>query len=188
MKYAHISSWTATLHKFANVILGSSQHTTYLLTPRCRVLLEQLTRLQLVKKFPSFHGTQRFITVLTSVRHLSLSWASRIQSIYSHPTSWSSVLILYTHLHLSVPSGLLPFDFPTKTLYTSFPHSYAPHAQAISFFSILSPAQYWVSSTNHLAPRYAISSIPPLPRPPLGPNILLNRSLLQALNTVDTAK
>ena len=29
-------------------------------------------------------------------------------------------------------------------------------------------------STNHLAPLYAISSIPPLPRPPLGPNILLN--------------
>ena len=27
-----------------------------------------------------------------------------------------------------------------------------------------SPAQYWVSSTNHLAPRYAISSIPQLPR------------------------
>ena len=32
-------------------------------------------------------------------------------------------------------------------------------------FSILSPAQYWVRSTNHLAPRYAVSSIPPLPRP-----------------------
>ena len=27
------------------------------------------------------------------------------------------------------------------------------------------PAQYWVRSTNHLAPRYAISSISPLPRP-----------------------
>jgi len=39
-----------------------------------------------------------------------------------------------------------------------------PHAQPISFFSILLPAQYWVRSTNHLAPRYAISSIPPLPR------------------------
>jgi len=26
-----------------------------------------------------------------------------------------------------------------------------PHAQPISFFSILSPAQYWVRSTNHLA-------------------------------------
>jgi len=39
-----------------------------------------------------------------------------------------------------------------------------PHAQPISFFAILLPAQYWVRSTNHLAPRYAISSIPPLPR------------------------
>jgi len=44
----------------------------YLLTPWCRVLLEQLTGLQLVKKFPAFHGTRRFITALTSVRHLSL--------------------------------------------------------------------------------------------------------------------
>ena len=54
---------------------------TYLPTPRCRVPLEQLTGLQLVKKFPAFHGTRRFITALTSVRHLSLSWASPIQSI-----------------------------------------------------------------------------------------------------------
>ena len=48
--------------------------TTYikLLTPRCRVLPEQLTGLQLVKKFPAFHGTRRFITALTSVHHLSL--------------------------------------------------------------------------------------------------------------------
>ena len=59
---------------------------TYLLTPWCRVLLEQLTGLELVKKFPTFHGTRRFITALTSVRHLSLSWASPIQSIYPHPT------------------------------------------------------------------------------------------------------
>ena len=44
---------------------------TYLLTPWCRVLLEKLTGLQLVKKFPAFYGTRRFITVLTSVRHLS---------------------------------------------------------------------------------------------------------------------
>ena len=57
---------------------------TYLLTPRCRVLLEQLTGLHLVKKFSAFHGARKFITALTSVRHLSLSWASPIQSI---PTS-----------------------------------------------------------------------------------------------------
>ena len=43
---------------------------TYLLTPWCKVLLEQLTGLQLVKKFSAFHGIRRFITALTSVRHL----------------------------------------------------------------------------------------------------------------------
>ena len=91
---------------------------TYLLTPWCRVLLEKLTGLQLVKKFPTFHGTRRFITALTSVRHLSLFWASPIQSIYPHPTSWRSILILSTHLRLGLPSGFLPSGFPTKTLYT----------------------------------------------------------------------
>jgi len=40
---------------------------TYLLTPWCRVLLEQLIGLQLIKKFPAFHGTRRFITALTAV-------------------------------------------------------------------------------------------------------------------------
>ena len=91
---------------------------TYLLTPWCRVLLEKLTGLQLVKKFSAFHGTRRFITALTSVRHLSLSWVSPIQSIYLHPTSWRSILILSTHVRLGLPSGLLPSGFPSKTLYT----------------------------------------------------------------------
>ena len=91
---------------------------TYLLAPWCRVLPEQLTGLQPVKKFPAFHGTRRFITALTSVRHLSLYWASPIQSIYPHPTSCRSILILSTHLCLRLPSGLFPSGFPTKTLYT----------------------------------------------------------------------
>jgi len=88
------------------------------LTPWCRVLLEKLTGLQPVKKFPAFHGTRRFITALTSVCHLSLSWASPIQSIYPHPTYWRSILILSTHLCLGLHSGLFPSGFPTKTLYT----------------------------------------------------------------------
>ena len=82
------------------------------------LLLEKLTGLQLVKKFPTFHGTRRFITALTSVRHLSLSWASPIQSIYPHPTSCRSILILSTYLRLGLPSGLSPSGFPTMTLYT----------------------------------------------------------------------
>ena len=97
---------------------GNYKQFVYLLTPRRRVLLEKLTGLQLVKKFPAFHGTRRFITALTSVRHLSLSWASPIQSIYPHPTSGRSILILSTHLRLGLPSGLLPSGFPTETLYT----------------------------------------------------------------------
>ena len=115
---------------------------TYLLTPWCRVLLEKLTGLQLVKKFPAFHGTRRFITALTSVRHLSLSWASPIQSIYPHPTSWITVLILSTHLRLGLPSGILLSVSPSRPYTLPSPHPYAPHAQPISFFSILSPAQY----------------------------------------------
>ena len=120
---------------------------TYLLTPWCRIFLEKLTGLQLVKKFHAFHGTRRFITALTCVRHLSLPWASPIQSIYPHPTSWRSILIS-AHLRLGLPSGLLPSGFPSKNLYNPSPHSYAPHAQPIPFFSILSPVQYWVRSTN----------------------------------------
>ena len=127
---------------------------TYLLTPWCGVLLEKLTGLQLVK-FPAFHGTRRFITALTSVRQLSISWASPIQSIYPHPTSWRSVLILSTYLCLCLSSGLLPSGFPSKYLYTPSPHPYMPHAQPISF-SILSPAQYWVRS-KHLCVCHILS-------------------------------
>jgi hypothetical protein len=46
---------------------------TYLLTPRNRVLLEKLTCSQLVKKFPIFYVTRKFITAFTNARHLSLS-------------------------------------------------------------------------------------------------------------------
>ena len=66
---------------------------TYLLTPWSTVLLEKLASLQLVKKFPAFYGTRRFLTALRSARHLSLSWASPIQSSYPTPTSWRSILI-----------------------------------------------------------------------------------------------
>ena len=110
-------------HIYFHAVWGQRQEkdpyaNQYFLTPWWRVLLEKLTVLQLVKKFPSFHGTRRFITALTSVRHLSLSWVSPIQSIYPHPTSWRSILISSTHLRLGLPSGLLPSGFPSKTLYT----------------------------------------------------------------------
>ena len=89
------------------------------LTPWSRALLEKLTGSQLVKKFPAFYGTRRFITAFTNARRLSLSWPSSIHSMPPHPTSWWFILILSSHLRLSLPSGLIPSGFPTKTLYTS---------------------------------------------------------------------
>jgi len=48
-------SYTETLHVHKPIFLGTTL--TYLLTPWTRVLLEKLTGLQLVKKFPTFYGT-----------------------------------------------------------------------------------------------------------------------------------
>ena len=91
----------------------------YLLTPCSRVLLEKLISYQLVKIFPAFYRTQRFITTFTSACHLSITSARSIQPMPSHPTSWRSILILSSNLCLGLPSNLYSAGFPTKTLYTS---------------------------------------------------------------------
>ena len=101
---------------------------TYLLTPCSKVLFEKLTCSQLVKKFPAFYGTQMFITIFTSARHLFLSWAYSIQSMPPHPTTWRSILILSSYLRLGLPSGLFPSGFTTKTLHTPLFYPYVLHA------------------------------------------------------------
>ena len=88
-----------------------------ILTSWRRVLPEKLTGFQLVKKYSAFYGTWKFITAVASACHLSLSWASLIQSVTPHPTSWRSILILSIHLCLGHSSGLFPSGFSTKTLY-----------------------------------------------------------------------
>ena len=86
------------------------------------------------QEIPAFYGTRRFISTFTSARHLSLTWASSIQSIPPHPTSWRSILILSSHLRLGLHSGLFPSCFPTKILYTSLPspiRATSPHPSLI---------------------------------------------------------
>ena len=98
-----------------------------LLTPWSRVLPEKLTGSQLLKKFPAFYGTRRFITAFTKARHLSLSWARSIQYIPQHPTSWRSILILFSHLRLGLTSGLFPWGLRTETPMHLFCLPFVPH-------------------------------------------------------------
>ena len=123
--------------KFLPVVLIQSERNPRFGFPRCEFYVKKpVTNVtNLLCTFPvllTYSMVQS--PAPTSVRHLSLSWASPIQSIYPHPTSWRYILILSNHLRLGLPSGLLPSGFPTKTLYTPSPYPYAPHAQPISFF------------------------------------------------------
>ena len=78
------------------------------------VLLEKLIGLQLVNKFPAFHGTQRFITALTSVRHLFLFWVSQPNPVHI-PT---------THLLEKNPNIIHPSKprSPQWSISFRFPH------------------------------------------------------------------
>ena len=72
----------------------------------------ELSGFQLVKNFPTFYGTRRFFSTFTNDHQLSLSWASSIQSIFTHASSWRSIVILSSHLCLGFPTCLFPFRFP----------------------------------------------------------------------------
>ena len=92
-------------------------HTVYksqnILTPWCTVLLEKLTGLQLVKKFPTFHGTRKFITALTSVRQ-TVSILGQPNAVHI-PTSYLLEIHL-NNIHPSTPRS------PQCSLLLRFPH------------------------------------------------------------------
>ena len=77
---------------------------------------------------------------------------------------------LKIHLNIILPSTP---GSPKWSLFLRFPHQnptplfspYALHVPPISFFSILSPEQYWARSTDHSAPHYVVFSGPLLSRP-----------------------
>ena len=99
----------------------------YLFSPWSRVLLEKLTGFKLVKKLPAFYETRRFVAAFTSACLLSLSWASPIQSIPPHPTSWTAILILSSHLRLGLQVVSFLQASPPKPCISLSSLSYALH-------------------------------------------------------------
>ena len=93
-----------------------------ILTPWSRALLEKPTGSQLVKKFPAFYETRRFITAFKRARNLSVSSASSIQSM--SPTSH----FLMIHFHIILPSN--PRS-PKWSLSLRFPHRNPVYASPI---------------------------------------------------------
>jgi len=121
-----------------------------LLTPWNRVVLEKLIGFQLVKKFPAFYGTRKFITAFTSapppvpiVSQLDLVHAPYIllpdypSSYYPHIYAWVFQMVSFSQVS------------PPKPCTRLSPPPYAQRAPPSSFFSIFLPKQYWVSSTDN---------------------------------------
>ena len=85
--------------------------------------LEKLTGSQLVKKFPSCHGSRRFIIAFSRARYLSLPWARWSQSISpSHAMKIHFSIIPVISPSKPWPSKSSPSSgFVTKTLYVPLP-------------------------------------------------------------------
>jgi hypothetical protein len=106
--------------KLLHILYKNSLHTYNYLTSWSWDLPQKPPIVQLLKDFPAFYGTRRFITVFTTALHWSPSWARSIQSIQPHPISLRSILILSTHFIFLVVSFLLAFP------QISYMHSSSP--------------------------------------------------------------
>jgi hypothetical protein len=111
---------------------------------------------QPLKNFPVFYGTRRFITIFTRAHQWSLSWPRSIQSIPPHLISRRFILILYTHLHLGLPSGLSFLVFPQVSYMHPSSTPFMLHALQSSSSLTWSFWLYLAKSTSYEAPRYAV--------------------------------
>ena len=103
---------------------------TYVLTPCSRVLLEKLTGPQLVKKFPAFYATQRFITAIHKLLP-PVSTLGQINPVHSSSFFLKFHFKIIPHLHQGLPNGVFPSGLPCMHL-SHLP--YVLHVSPISLF------------------------------------------------------
>ena len=131
---------------------------TYLFTIRSRVLIEKLISYKLVKKFPSFYGTWRFITALKVPAPCPYPKADQCSPC--PPPSSTPIHFLKIHLKIvltSMPgSSMLSLSLqssPNPSTQFSPPHTcYMPHP----FCSL----QFDHVTTDHSTPCPVVSSNP----------------------------
>jgi hypothetical protein len=76
-----------------------------------------------LKKSPAFYGIQGFITMLTTARHLFVSWATSSIPRSSILFLQKLHLIISFHRHLRLPIDLFTQPSLTKTLYSILSHA-----------------------------------------------------------------
>jgi hypothetical protein len=94
------------------------------ITRKRTVFIQKLRVPQLIKNYPAFYGTWRFITVSTKACNLSLCWARLIQSKSYHHTYSVYILILYSRLHLVLEIASYLQACPQKRCTNFFSLSY----------------------------------------------------------------
>ena len=116
---------------------------TYLLTPWSRVLLEKLTGFTANQEIPRILCNPK-VHYRTHKRPPPVPILSQL-----HPVPTTPSHFLKTHHVLVSPVVSFPQVSPPKPCaHLSLP-PYVPHAPPISYFCILSNAQYWVRSTEY---------------------------------------
>jgi hypothetical protein len=136
---------------------------TYLLAPWSRVLLEKLTGLQLVKKFPAFLWNPKVLYRT----HKCLLPVPILSQLHPVPRTPSNFLKIHLNTRIILPSTS---GSPQWPLSLRFPHQHPVHNSLLPdtrymprqshSFLFLPPAQYWIRNTDHSVLYYVTFFIP----------------------------